>query len=103
SPLYAPMPKDAVNWGNGKVYFFNGPEYTRYDLLAGKMDDLYPLSITGHWGNWPLGWDTIDAAVNWTDGKAYFFRGASYARYDIADDRVDAGYPAPIMGNWGNW
>jgi Hemopexin len=32
--------------------------------------------------------------------KFYFFRGNQYLRYDLATDRVDAGYPLPITGNW---
>jgi hypothetical protein len=44
--------------------------------------------------------DGLDAAVTWPNGKAYFFRGDSYVRYDIAADRVDAGYPRTIAGNW---
>jgi matrix metalloproteinase-14 (membrane-inserted) len=34
--------------------------------------------------------------VNWGNGKAYFFKGNQYIRYDIQHDRVDLGYPKPI-------
>jgi hypothetical protein len=35
-------------------------------------------------------------------GRAYFFRGANYARWDIASDMVDVG-PAPITRFWKNF
>ncbi len=38
----------------------------------------------------------IDAVVEWDNGKAYFFKGGQYVRYDIKADRVDPGYPKPI-------
>ena len=42
----------------------------------------------------------IDAVVMWTGGKAYFFYGPDYVRYDVAGDKVDPGYPKPIKANW---
>jgi TolB-like protein len=86
----------AVNWGNGKVYFFRGNQYIRYDIAAGRSDPGYPKPINS--GTWPgMIWvDGIDAVVNWGNGKAYFFRGNQYMRYDIASDRADPGYPQPI-------
>ena len=42
----------------------------------------------------------IDAVVKLPSGKAYFFYGANYVRYDVATDRADAGYPKPIAGSW---
>jgi Lysine-specific metallo-endopeptidase/Hemopexin len=42
----------------------------------------------------------ITAPVVWNNGKAYIFAAGKYYRYDIAGDRVDAGYPKPIAGNW---
>jgi hypothetical protein len=46
----------------------------------------------------------VNAAVVWNNGKAYFFKGSQYIRYDIAADKTDAGYPKPIAGNWaGFW
>jgi Hemopexin len=38
---------------------------------------------------------------NWGDGKAYFFKGNKYLRYDIAGDKVDAGWPKLIADEWG--
>lgn len=44
----------------------------------------------------------IDACGVWPNGKAYFFKGDSYLRFDIATDRVDQD-PRPIRGNWPGW
>jgi hypothetical protein len=59
---------------------------------------------------------SLDAAVEWGNGKAYLFKSTQYVRYDIKADRVDPGYPKPISEwtglpwtngidaavNWGN-
>jgi hypothetical protein len=104
SPTFTDNRKDAVLWPDGKVYFFNGAQYTRYDLGNGRTDDGYPRTIATSWPGWPSSWsDGVDAAINWGDGKAYFFRGAEYLRFDIAADHVDSGYPLPIAGNWPGW
>lgn len=85
----------AVNWGNGKAYFFKGNQYVRYDIGSDKADPGYPKPINSN--NWPgLPWDQIDAVVNWGNGKAYFFKGKQYIRYDIKADKADPGYPQPI-------
>jgi len=91
-----------INWGNGKLYFFRDDQYVRYDITQDKADDGYPLSIGAYWqGFQQAGFaDHIDAAVNWGNGKAYFFAGNQYLRYDLKNDRVDSGYPLPIAGNW---
>ncbi|MDM5223545.1 hemopexin repeat-containing protein [Peribacillus sp. NJ11] len=101
------VPDAAVYWGFGKVYFFYGDEYVRFDIGNNAVDPGYspPLKIAGNWPGWPGHWtDFIDAAVNWGNGKIYFFRKSEYLRYDISQDRVDPGYPIPINPNWpGVW
>jgi hypothetical protein len=92
----------ALNWQNGKVYFFRGAHYVRYDVSSDKVDEGYPLRIADHWrrmrkAGFARG---LDAAVNWGNGKVYFFRAAQYVRYDVSSDKVDEGYPLPIAGNW---
>jgi hypothetical protein len=55
--------------------------------------------------DWPAG-DAmpVSPTSTWPNGKAYFFKGAQYDRYDPHADKVDPGYPAPIAGNWrGLW
>jgi dienelactone hydrolase len=91
----------AVNWGNGKVYFFKGDRYLRYDVSGDKADPGYPRPIAGSWAGFPASWSSgIDAAVNWGNGKVYFFKGDQYLRYDISRDKADPAYPRPIAGNW---
>jgi hypothetical protein len=88
-------------WNNGKAYFFRGGEYIRYDIATDKADAGYPHPIAGNWPGFPASFAVgVDAAVMWNNGKAYFFKGSEYLRYDVATDRVDAGYPKPIQGNW---
>lgn len=40
------------------------------------------------------------SSVYWNDDTGYFFAGDRYYRYNYRDDKVDAGYPQPIAGNW---
>lgn len=92
----------AVTWNNGKIYFFKGENYIRYDIAADRADSGYPQNIALNWpGVWPAG---VDAAINVDNTKAYFFKGEQYIRYDIATDRADAGYPHLISSDWpGLW
>ncbi|HEX2880559.1 MAG TPA: hemopexin repeat-containing protein [Polyangiaceae bacterium] len=102
-PTQTSSRRDAVNWGNGKLYVFNKSEYTRYDITLDRSDSGYPKPILGNWMGWPTTWASgIDAAVNWGNGKVYFFRGSQYLRFDIATDKVDQN-PRPILGNWTGW
>ena len=92
----------SLNWGNGKAYFFRGADYIRYDIATDRVDDGYPLQIADYWpgfGDAGLA-DGVDAAVNWGNGRAYFFSGGVYLRYDIATDAVDPGFPARIDEQW---
>lgn len=74
--------------------------YVRYDIRADRADGGYPKAVDN--GTWPgLFANGHDAAVNWGNGKAYFFGDRYYVRYDIAADRVDPGYPKAIdAGTW---
>ncbi|HMH53905.1 MAG TPA: hemopexin repeat-containing protein [Candidatus Acidoferrum sp.] len=76
-----------VNWGTGKLYFFRGGEYVRYDVPTDRVDPTYPKQISG---NWPgLFTDRIDAALYPGGRHAYFFRDEEYRRYDVDAERVD--------------
>jgi hypothetical protein len=92
-------------WPTGKAYFFKGSQYVRYDVKTDKADPDYPQPIAGHWPGFPPEFESgIDAEVMWNNGKVYFFKGDQYLRYDIASDKVDAGFPQPIVAHWpGLW
>jgi hypothetical protein len=95
----------AVVWPNGKAYFFKGSQYICYDIAKDKGDPGYPTDIRTHWAGFPAAFaQGIDDAVVWNNGKAYFFKGSEYIRYDIAADKTDASYPQPTAQNWhGFW
>jgi hypothetical protein len=102
-------PDALVHWGFGKVYIFYGDEYLRFDIGQNNVEAEYlppnpPIKIADRWPL-PSAWTTrLDAAVNWGNGKVYFFRGSEYLRYDITLDQVDPGYPKSIASNWnGIW
>lgn len=84
----------------GKAYFFNNDRYHRYDWAKDRAEDGYPMD-NSLWGL-PMG-KSIDAAINGQeayDGKAYFFLGSKYYRYDWANDAMDEGYPGDLSA-WG--
>lgn len=90
-----------VVWNNGKAYFFSRSQYIRYDIAKDKADPGYPADIKNGWPGFPASFAAgIDDVVVWNNGKAYFFKGGEYIRYDIAADKTDPGYPQPIAGGW---
>lgn len=89
----------AVNWGNGLAYFFRGSRYVRYNIATNRVD-VGPAAISRFWTHLPAEFQRdLDAAVNWGNGKTYFFKGSRYLRYDIATDHVDVG-PTAIARYW---
>jgi hypothetical protein len=91
----------ALYYKNGKVLFFKGDSYLRYDISADAIDAGYPKKISQGWSNLPAFFSSwIDAAVNVGDGKAYLFKADQCVRIDIATNAVDAGYPIDIVIEW---
>jgi Hemopexin len=98
----------AINWGDDRMFFFKGPKYVRYDVDPNTGAEtvntaIYPRDISDGWPDFPASFAAgVDAAVNWGNGTAYFFKQAQYLSYDIAQDKVNAGYPLPITepGKW---
>jgi len=84
-------------------YVFRGGEYYRYDLAADRVAAGYPKPIAGNWRGLETfagGARDIDLAFEAGNGKAYFFKGDQYLRFDLAGDAADPGYPKPIAGYW---
>src|SRR6185437_7718898 len=85
---------DAVAVGlagfSGKLYFFKGDRYLRVERSTGVVEANQPISA-----GWvlPSPFDHgIDAACNGHgehEGKAFFFKGSQFLRYDWDGDKVD--------------
>ena len=86
----------------GKAYFFKRDQYVRYDWATDRADKGYPQPIAA-W-NLPAPFNQgIDAALNGQEafeGKAYFFKGNQYIRYDWATDKPDNN-GAKSISAWG--
>jgi hypothetical protein len=84
----------ALNGGDGKVYWFKGREYVRFDIATTKVD-AGPRPIASQWPGLPPAWSSgFDAAVNWGNGKLIFFKGREALSYDLATGK--AGEPRPV-------
>lgn len=84
----------------GKTYFFRGDRYVRYDWATNRQDYASTLAA---WNLPPAFATGIDAAINGQGayaGKAYFFKGDQYVRYDWASGGIDPGYPRAIADAW---
>lgn len=88
----------AVDYSSSKIYLFSGDEYLKVDRPSSTVAAGYPRKLPGGWTNWPSTWTSVDAAIKWTNGRNYLFRGSEYVR--LSGSTVDSGYPKPILGNW---
>src|SRR4051794_14849940 len=85
---------------NDRAYLFspNG-SYDVYDSVTGQFEAT--RDVVTQWKGLPA---TPNAAVYWGYGKAFFFAGGDYYRYDLHDDRVDDAEPSSIASGWtGLW
>lgn len=71
------------------------------EAMNGWLPDVRcPSTRTGQGSPRPVSAAASTAAVNWGDGKAYFFKGLLYASYDLKDNRITPGHPLPIALYW---
>jgi alkaline phosphatase D len=79
------------------AYEFQADQYARYDLEKDKLEPGYPRPISGAWkalfSDQLQSGSGLDAVFFSPSGKAYFFLGNGYVRYDLAKDHADPGYP----------
>lgn len=91
-------------FSNGSTgHVFRGDKYYKYDITTDRVVSGYPQNIAINWAGldkFAGGARDIDAVYTSGNGKAYFFKGAQYIRYDLNKKAVDRGYPAAIVGNW---
>ncbi|WP_461087511.1 hemopexin repeat-containing protein [Streptomyces deserti] len=82
---------------------FKGDSYLSYFEKPGGKDTYEPwLRTVQHWPGWPASAASgVNAALQGTgpyEGKAYFFFGSKYLRYDLANHRVDV--PHGKIADW---
>lgn len=82
-----------TGWGEfkGKSYFFKNGWYVSYDWKTERVGELQLLTKWNRDRDFPFP-SGIDVALNGQgdyEGKAYFFKGDKYARYDWKTDRFD--------------
>lgn len=96
---YANQITAALRWNNNKVFFFleNG-QYLRFDLTNDRVDSGYPKAVNDQtWPGLEEYADDITSAVKWNNNVAYIFLSKQrYIRYNLADDKADAGYPTKV-------
>jgi hypothetical protein len=75
----------------GRAYFFRGGRYVSYDWKTGQVSEIKPLTdwCRGRSFPFPSGIDAALSGAGSYVGKAYFFKGAKYARYDWRSDEFD--------------
>jgi hypothetical protein len=101
SPTHVSLRRDAVDLGNGKILFFNGNKFVRYDKALDRMDSGYPKAMSGTIANWPASFTYVDAATR-IGSKVYLFNQGNYIRYDVPSGVIDQ-QPRTIVGNWTGW
>merc|ERR1712184_149866 len=84
----------AFVWGgNGKIYFFKGGNYWKFDpeRKPHVREDIYPKKIS----SWDLP-SGIDAALQWNNGRTYFFKKGQYWRFNDREFTIDRANPPSL-------
>lgn len=79
-----------------KVFLFRGHWYVTLDTETGEFSEAKEIAE-----GWPgVPFERVDAALHFDDDYAYLFSGQQYVRFNIAQNRVEAGYPQLISERW---
>ncbi|XP_038127160.1 matrix metalloproteinase-19-like [Cyprinodon tularosa] len=89
SALYLPK--------NKRLIFFKGSGYWPWDEFGRTDLHSYPKPI-GHLFNGVP--SNTDAAVTWTDGNVYVFKGSQHWRVNLKDQTVEKKYPRDTASHW---
>jgi hypothetical protein len=87
----------AVNYGDGRLFFFSGNQYVRFDIARGRTADGYPKAINET--TWPGVAGPVQSAVA-HGGALYFFSGNRYTRFNPDTGRAAEGYPRDTASHW---
>lgn len=90
-PAWDPTIDAVLSRDDGKVFFFRGGEYIRYDLAADAADAGYPRQTADWWAG--VGDAPLSAAAPASSDQAWLFRGADVLTWDWPTDRVVATAP----------
>lgn len=97
----------ALNWGDGRVFFFKGNMYLTYDTIKNQI--IAPPLLIDSGFNLPTDWigmaaagfaNGIDTAINWGDGRIFFFKDDRYISYAIHPGKVIDSKPIEIGAAW---
>lgn len=81
---------------NKKLVFLKGSGFWQWDEFKSGDFKSYPQPVSLLFKGAPSG---TDAAVTWTDGSLYLFKGAQFWRIDQKKQQVK-GSPSDIASNW---
>ncbi|XP_067667987.1 matrix metalloproteinase-19-like [Haliotis asinina] len=85
------------SYGKSRVFMFGSNKFWEWNPNTLQMVPGWSYNIVDHWLGIPRG---VEAAVKWYDGHMYFFKGASYRKFNNYYRSVEPGYPKPWAPVW---
>ncbi|XP_023131431.3 matrix metalloproteinase-19-like [Amphiprion ocellaris] len=82
---------------NKKLIFVKGSAYWQWDEMGPTDFSVYPKPLGQLIRGAP---SSTDAALTWTNGHIYMFKGAQYWRVNHQHQSVEKGYPVSTASRW---